>query len=402
MNLAKLYSLTLGQKITKPYLNPVFYPLPFDNYIVIQGFTKQSKNYDYWVEIIELIKPELDKNNIQLVSVGVKGEENLPHCYHTAGNTSFQQLEYIIQNSLGYIGADSISAHIAGGFNKPLIVLTSNNYAENVCPFFGDKSIQVVLEPPREDGEKPSFSLQESPKSINRIKPEIVIDAINRLLNLSVKNVKSVHFGEGYSQFVHEYVPNFPLNPQTAPNSIIHIRLDFLNELTQQNYQNTLQIAAQRKVILYTEKPFNLDIFKQVKGNISLIVYKLPTNEDNESDLKDIDFVKRIKKAGFPFTLIKEYKNDELSKENIADLKFQYLDVAPIQFVEKKKVEINYSPDLYYRSNRVIFSNNVTYFSKAAFEKNLNAPTNTARIDSEEFFKSLLDEQQYLYIYEKR
>lgn len=446
MNLAQLYAATLSQKITKPYLNPIFFPLPFNKYIVVQGFTKDSKNYSYWVEIIEFIKPELDKLEIKLVSVGAKPEENLPGCYATAGQTSFPQLEYIIQNSRGYIGADSISAHIAGSFDVPRIVLVSNNYANCVEPYFGLREKQIILEPERKKDEKPSFSLSENPKSINTIRPETILAAIRSLFDITTPSITSLHFGEAYTQPAIEYVPNFPLNPQAAPGQVLHMRLDFLKEdFSTQNYQFILQVLSQRKGIIYTEKPINLELLKQVRQNIALLVYKLPPEDD-------IEFVKSIKKAGIQFRVIKEYRqipakskintennpadsgkigqklsrhitpdyatktenapeqvslestvspDDEnyLNSESIANLKFKYLDVTPIQFVEKKKVELEYQDGLRYRTNRIIFSNQQRFISKMAFEKKLNNDTNTAIINSEEEFTELLKEQEYLYIY---
>lgn len=420
MNLCKLYSLTLGAKITKPYLNPVFYPLPFNKYIVIQGISKPSKNWGYWSELIEFIKPELDKQDIKLVSVGGKQEENLPNCYHTAGSTSFQQLEFIIQNAIAYVGCDSISAHFAGAFDIPRIVLVSNNHAENVKPYFGSPEKQIVIEPPREEGEKPSFMLDEGPNSqINRIPPETVIDAVNQLLGLSVKTVNSIHFGENYNSSTVEAVPDCPFTLQIPANQIIQVRLDYLNELTPANYQHTLQLAAQRKVMIYADKPFNLDPFKQVRQNIAAIVYRM-------TEGGDIEFVKSLKRGGFQFRVVKEYLSDKeycatkkelngainedcavknniapLTPEQIAELKFKYLDVAPIQFVEKKKVELEWRENLTYMSKRLIFSNNLIYRSKNNFKKGLTNNENQTKILDNQELKELQEEADYLYIYER-
>lgn len=401
MNLASLYSLTLGQKIAKPYLNPIFYPLPFEKYIVIQAKTKESKNYDYWNEVIEFIKPELDKLGINLVSVGGAPEENLPNCYPTAGGTSFPQLQYLIQNSIAYLGADSISAHIAGAFDKKRIVLVSNNYANCVSPYFGSPENQIIIEPERQNGEKPSFSLVESPKSINTIRPERILRALKTLLDIPAPEIASLHFGDAYTSPTIEFVPNFPLNPQVAPNQVIHIRLDLLkDEIAPAHYQNILQVLSQRKCILYTNKSFNIELLKQVRPNILAFVYRMPAQDD-------IEFVKTVKRAGFPLRAICEYTTPanslygKIMADQIAELKFKYLDVAPIQFLEKKTLEMKFRENLYARSNRVIFSNNASYFSRAALEKNWMNQSNSTMIKSGEDLAELLKEPEYLYIFQK-
>jgi hypothetical protein len=401
MNLCELYSLTLGERITRPYLNPIFYPLPFGKYIVIQGFSKPSKNWSRFNELIEFIKPSLDALDIKLVSVGGKSEENLPNCYPTAGLTSFGQLEFLIQNSIAFFGVDSIGGHIAGAFDKPRIILISNNYSANVKPFFGSPENQIIIEPPREEGEKPSFSLDEGPiKQVDEIKIETILSAINKLLNIPIPQINSIHFGDAYNSVVHEFVPNCPFNPQIAPNQIIHIRVDFLNaDLSPQNYQYILQATSQRKVVIYINRAIDLNIIKQVRPNVALVVYKMP-NSTTESAASEVEFIKSLKKAGFQFKIIKEYTPETLNNEQIAELKFQYLDVAPIQFVEKKNVTLDYQDNLFYRTNRTLFANGKTYFSEFAYKNDLTPDSNHCKIENNQQLSRLLLEQEYLYIYQ--
>lgn len=395
MNLIELYSCTLSQKITKPYLNPIYYPIPFDKYIVIQAKTKESKNYDYFCEIIEFIKPELEKQNIHLVSVGGKPEENLLHCYPTAGQTSFNQLEYIIQNSIGYIGADSISSHIAGAYNKPLIVLISNNYAENVRPFWGDKSKQIIIEP-EWNGKKPSFSFQENPKIINTIKPEKILEAINQLFKIESPQIKSIYFGNAYSTQTIDILPNMVLSPQSLSHIVPNLRLDWTSDPI--DYNIILHNLSQRKFVIITNRTINLAVLKQVRPNVAAIIYQMPQDDD-------IEFIHAIKRAGFQLRVTKEFWKDDISdcdlKNKQNELKFKYLDIIPIQFIERTVPKISYQEKLNYRSNRIILSNNQQYSSEMAYKANLLSQNNTQKIENEEQFNQLLKENEYLYIYEK-
>lgn len=393
MHFLENYALQLGQKISQPFICETFFPLPFKKYLVIQPFSKSSKNYDLWSEVIDFISPELEKLEIKIVQVGGPNEKPLPHCYNTSGSTTFNQMAYIIKNSIGYIGADSIGAHFSGYYNIPLLTLVSNNYIECVRPFFGDKDKQIILEPKR-DG-KPSFSLEEFPKSINLIKIETILSSIEKLFKIKMPQIKTIHIGSDYHESTVLYVPNFQINLQIINSAPIHVRFDYLNELTPINYQHTLQLAAQRKVIIYTDKPFNLDPFKQVRQNIAAIVYRM-----GEQD--DIDFVKSLKRGGFQHRVVKEYTPETLSLEQIAALKFKYLDVSPIQFVEKKKTTLDFKDGLMYISKRIVFSNNMIFRSKNSFEKGLTEKENQLNIPDIETLKNLEKEAEYLYIYQKQ
>src|SRR5688500_1814179 len=100
MNFAELYSLTSGKKIDKIYTFEKYYPLPFDkNIIVIQPQSKNSKNYPYWDTVLGILLPIFKKNNYNLVQVGAANEKLLNGCFHTQGQTSWGQLQYIISHS---------------------------------------------------------------------------------------------------------------------------------------------------------------------------------------------------------------------------------------------------------------------------------------------------------------
>ena len=145
MNIAKLYSLASGQKIGKVWTLEKYYPIPFDNFIVIQPYSKLSKCYGFWPDVLTLIAPILEKNGIKILQCGDKNEPGLNYCYHTQGATSWGNLEYLVSKSRLVLTTDSISSHLAGHFNKPLVVLISNNFKSCIGPYFGDKTKQIIL-----------------------------------------------------------------------------------------------------------------------------------------------------------------------------------------------------------------------------------------------------------------
>ena len=66
MHLIQAYSLTAGQKIDKIHTNEKFFALPFDYYILIQPWSKNSKNYSLFSEVLNLIFPLLEKTGLKI------------------------------------------------------------------------------------------------------------------------------------------------------------------------------------------------------------------------------------------------------------------------------------------------------------------------------------------------
>ena len=61
-----------------------------------------------------------------------------------------------------------------------------NTYADIAKPYWGDKSKHIILESHR-NGKKPSFLADESPRTIDLIRPEEVSCGILKLLKIDYK-----------------------------------------------------------------------------------------------------------------------------------------------------------------------------------------------------------------------
>ncbi len=358
MHLLHAQSTQVAQSIDKIDIYPKYFPLPFDKYIVIQPFSKDSKNYDLWNDILNIVLPILEKNNIKVVQIGAANERPLKGVYYIAGQTSVNQCAYLIKNSLLFFGADSFGQHLAGNYNVPLVDLVSNNYSNVVKPYFGDKNRQIILEPPREKDEKPSFSLQEFPKSINKIKPEEIAKSICTLLNLEYNYFyEQIYLGEIYVNTMIESACDAIVNPQQIGVDSLIIRMDY--NFDEQILIQQLQICP---CSIVTNKPINENIFKTFKGSgrIKELVYLI--EEDNSPE-----FAKTVIRNGIPFKMI-----STLPQEKIDSLKLNYFEIGvifkKIEF-DPEKIDSIKSEDrknLYYKSGRFILSKGKVYSSRAA------------------------------------
>ena len=174
MHLLEQYALTCGVKIDKPTIYESFYPINSNKYICFHPTSKyDSKVYDYWQIVLDLILPVLRNHKIDVVQIGGKNEPAFQGCIHAQGQTNLNQAAYIIRNSLLNFGADSFSSHIASGLGKKIVTLYSNNNINNCKPYWTESQDCVLLEPNRVS-KKPNYSEKELPKTINEIKPEDV------------------------------------------------------------------------------------------------------------------------------------------------------------------------------------------------------------------------------------
>ena len=182
-HLAEEYAKSCGVKIGRPVLKPHYFPILHDKYITIHNDKKvQSKHYDLWPDVVQLLKASL--GDIKIIQVGAFGEEKIEGVDQHIPTKTLKQSAYIIERALGHVGIDSVPIHIASALDKPVVGIYSHTYADTCNPLWNEKTKSVTIESDR-GGNKPSFSLEEHPKTINFIKPEKIAQAVLDVLNIT-------------------------------------------------------------------------------------------------------------------------------------------------------------------------------------------------------------------------
>lgn len=339
MHLIERYATACGVKIDKPYIYETFFPLTVEKYISFQPFSKYpSKNYDYWEEVITIIFPYLQKENIHLVQIGAKNDKSLDRCINLCGQTSISQSAYIIKNGIMHLGADSFAAHIASGYNKKIVALYSNNNINNVKPYWSRPRDLSLLSP--QINKKPQYSVNEYPKTINIIKPELIALNILKMLNIEYKILpNTIYIGEDYTNKTLEIIPDkrLDLSQIQIPNIVVRMDYLFNEEVLEYYLQN-------KKTIIITNKSINENLISKYKNNISQLVYVI--EKDN-----DPNFAKALKKNTIN-TVYLSY----LAENQLAEIKLDYMDYGLIIKKDYPKSEINYSNNTYFKSSRIILS----------------------------------------------
>jgi hypothetical protein len=374
MHLVEQYALSCGVKIDKPHIETSYFPISVNKYITLHASSRiQSKTYDYYNDVIELIHPYLKQNDIKIIQIGSKEEQKISKCIHHQGQTTIKQAAYIIQNSLLHFGTDSFSTHVAGGFNKKIVSLYSTLYKECCGPYWGDKDYQILLEPDRSK-QKASFADTEYPKTINTIMPEKIACSILNLLNIdhTLNNIETFHIGQAYHSGSLAIIPNHVMPKSFAPDQPANI---LGHEHFDEN--NIAQWAYSRKVNLFLDRPMQMNYLQTVKSNIHQINYFVQP-DDND------DFFKACKKIGLKLKLICKDKN------TINDIRLKFFDWDVFFLEQKTKKDIDNHEKICnntrYKSAQIIASEKKIYSSKSAWRHGIFG-SHDKIIDCDEFWE---------------
>lgn len=385
MHLIEQYALSCGCKISQPHLNPHFYPVPFNKYIVIHASSgMESKNYDFYNEVIELLAPIVNKNDIHFVQIGGEKDKKINNCHYALGTTKLQ-MQGIINNSILLLSNDTCSIHFASGLQKKIVTLYSTLYPSNASPYWSKPEDIVLLESSR-NGQKPSFSANENPKNINLIKPEEVAKSILKLLNLNSKvDRETIYIGSQYLNTVLEIVPNF-FAPNILNQNII-IRLDYIN-LQDKTQEILFQWSKNNNLNLICDKFFDLNLILPFYKKVASITFEIKQGY-NIQEYENL--FSSIVKTGIDLKL---YSRD---RKNISKIRLDFFDYI-IDLLEniENPLDLNLKLDkLHTKTNKYLFSEGKRFLSKAHLFANISIEMNDCPLDKIDFW----NEVKCFYIY---
>lgn len=311
MNLTEKMALDCGVKINKPFIDRLFMPVKNHRFIIFDTRSRISNGeYDYYVDVLNLIKEDLKRENIDVFQICHEKSYRL-QCDRCFISLNKKQEAYLISKCELLISNENYSSYIAAAFNTKRILLYSVFDSRNTAPPWNRES-QIILESDR-CGNQPSYgTLNEKPKTINLISPFDV--AKNILNNLNIKNnldrFELIHIGEFYSSKIIEVIPDFISGPKFLLNSNINLRLDLVDSL---NIDVLHYWMRDKKVNLITDKNININLLLPFRNNIVLITVMI-CDDIQES------FLKNCKALGVPLKILCSDKN------SIKNLRLKFLD----------------------------------------------------------------------------
>lgn len=369
MHLLETYALSTGSKISKPFINKKYFPLPVNKYITIQNSSGMNgKCYDYYQEVIDFIHADLEKMGYKIIQIGSKEDKPLKKVLNLQGQTNINQTAFILDNSSLHIGNDSFAIHMCSAFDVPLIGLYSVSSPEIAGPFWKNDK-QICLTP---KNWRPSFNPNESPKKVNEILIEDIVESVRSLLKIESENkIKTLYLGEDYNKFFLETVSNQVIPGDVFPGQNVHIRIDYQDrDLEEVDYQCIYANLNARNCPIITDKPFNLKPFFNLKAKLPFIFYNITNNINKE-------FINEANVLGFKLICVFDLKDD--NAETLNQRKFDLIDFPQnVEVIElKTSFDFKAEENTYYRSNKILIANNQFYLSRQGFKENKPVDINT-------------------------
>ena len=291
MNLTEKIALDCGVKIGVPYIDRCFMPIKNDKFIIFDTRSRtETGEYDYFIDVLDLIKDKLKENNIDIFQICNEKSYRLA-CDRCFIGLNKKQEAYLISKAQLLITNENYTSYVAAVFNTKRILLYSVFDSKNTAPIWNKQS-QSILESHRY-GNKPSYGmLKEKPKTINLISPyevgKKILDDLNIKNNL--QKYELLHLGENYNTKILEIIPDFISNAGFLNNTNINLRLDLIENL---NFEVLKYWMENKKVNLIINKNLNVNLLIPFKANIAMITVML-------SDQISEAFLKNCKAIGIP------------------------------------------------------------------------------------------------------
>lgn len=353
MNISEKIALECGAKISTPKIDEFFLPIKNDNYIIIDARSRfEHGEYDYFNDVVELIREPLSKNGIEIFYFSTEKMVQI-NCDRRFINLNKKQESYLIKKAKLVIACENYSLYLAAALNIKSIGLYSIYRASNFRPAWNKES-QVVIESNRDNNLPTYGTLSEEPKTINFISPFEVAKQILNSLRISndLNRYTLLHIGEEFGRKSVEIVPDFTSDAQFLHGQIINLRLDYVETLSSQCLEYWL---FNRKANIITDKDIHLSFLQKWKSNILCITVYL---SDRISEL----FLQRCRSEGLQVKLLCN-KKEELEK-----YRFKFLDWEIDKDFPEEAAEIKgLNERSLFVSSKVIFSKGKRYSCKSSF-----------------------------------
>lgn len=265
-------------------------------------------------------------------------------------------------------------------YDIPIVALYSHTYAANAYPYWSSKENAIMIESDK-NGNKPSFSYQENPKTIRSIKPEKISQSVFDLLKIEEKiNFNTLRIGNHYHIPFVEIVPNFRANLEDQKNKTLYIRADLHND-----DQTIAFWCANYKTKIIAANELPIPLIKQFAPNIEHIYFKIKDQSISN------EYFELVKKCKVNFTICVD------DEENLAQIRNYYFDFR-VEFDSlKERVAKTARQNGYFLTNKILISQGVLYPSEAHLNANKKLDMiNEVMHDDDAFWK----DAEHFYIYD--
>jgi hypothetical protein len=376
------YAKNLGVLISKPTVCEHFFPIPEGKYITIfleeRIPSKMYKNFDL---VINLIHPFLKEKDIKIIQID-RGGQSINGVDKVLGGLSFKQYANVLSGSLLHIGVDNVYSHYASSKNIPLVTLFGNTYPSISNGYWSKNDKKKDIAAPWDV--KPCLNLQDPKSEINKIKPEIVSQAILDLLKIPKKLLfKTISIGKLFDTQITEVVPiSFSPIP-LKEGEILFLRTD-----KGYDQEAFIKYCQNYKVSIIANKLIQPSHLEKIKENIKKISVFI------DKDFGEIPdkYFEILKIWGIEFEIFTQ------KEEDLPPLRNKYFDQVVSFYETKIKKPEDVSDKCFFLSNKRVFADGVEYPSLAHWKCGLKSVDISMEIlHTPEYW----EEQAHFYFYEQ-
>lgn len=381
MNKLEKYSLHSAlQSCGHIEIQDAFYPIGNVKYITFNTSNKAGSQYPYWNEVIQLIKPYLDAQDISIYRIGEISGFSIDNVKNFAG-CSFNQNAFIIKNSLMHFNFLDEYSLASYNFKIPSVCV-SPNFDDGFFPFAPRDSF-FILHP--NDKKFPSL-ISNYQESVSKLNPEVFAKSILDKLNLQndLSSISLVYNGSMAHIPTIEVVPDFSPRSDLLMNSTLNIRFDL-----HQDEQNLLSWSRNRKLGIVTDTPISTNCLYHIKNSL----IKLSINADNGIDE---NFLRSVKALNIQYDIFLT------ESSNLQGLRLKFIDETVECFPLPQKKDLDLVNDIcdngIIRSSKILLSKGKKFSSKAHWILGSEQTGGFEKIiDTKDFW---LD-SEFFYIYQK-
>lgn len=366
MHILESYALNTATKISDPFIYEDFFPLAVDKYITLDSYSENdSRDYKYWEDVVSYLVPHLVKKGISIVQLCGSNRNEIKQCYTISGNTTQNQNAYIIKNSLLHLGVDNLNSEMASYYDVNQICLIAATHVGTSKPFWGNNKC-ICLSPERNGN--PTYISNENPKTIDKIKPETIVNKIFDFLKIEKPlGFETISMGRLYPQKSFHFICDAPVLSYDLSGidkeTDLKIRLD-LGKPETNIFIDFLNRINHNEISVVTNQIFQPEQLLPFKNKIK-IIYLIDENHNSQ-------FVSRLRQLGMKYELATKLPQGELEK-----LKLEYMDLGLIRTNEElnfdnleESEKENFSNVINYKSSKYIMSKGKFFPSEYALSLN--------------------------------
>ena len=375
MNILEKYSVSCGVKISRPKVASSYFPLRDESYIIFDARSFYKTNtYDLFADVVAHLEGILQRNNIKIYSFLIDEKETLPGTQSFINLTKKQEA-YLIKHASLVVSCDNLSTYYASALDIPSIGLYSAYPAECKKPLWSDNHSALESD---WLGNLPAYGVEENPKAINFIKPEIIANTILKKLRLKDRILlETLYIGDHYPIKVVEVIPDFTVPSDFLQGKAINLRADY-----HFNEELIVHWLQGRAVNLLIEKPINVNLLKYFKKNIVQLTV-------NINDSFSEEYLLEVGTTAIPLEIFCE---DEAQLE---DFRFKLFDFNIEKSIFKTKEDLDESSTKFnkntkFLSGKVLMSEGQRYSClEAKKQKKVLTGDPEVVYDTQDFWKEL-------------